>query len=133
MRSPLAVRSFRAILYSQNVKCDVIHRRSYGTVSGAPSYPSLLDADPASTPQRSIFQEAIEAKTPRTDWTRDEIKQIYDTPLMDLAFAAVSTTQHSACAVKFLQEVPLTIAPEPHRAPCTDASTTPQAFKCALF
>jgi biotin synthase len=37
-----------------------------------------------------VFQQATEAKTPRMNWTREEIKQIYDTPLMELAFAAVS-------------------------------------------
>ena len=42
------------------------------------------------TPQSSAFDAALAADTPRNTWTKDEIKEIYDTPLMKLAFAAVS-------------------------------------------
>lgn len=49
--------------------------RRYGTVTSA-------------TPP-SVFNTALEANAPRYNWTREEIKEIYDTPLMNLAFAAV--------------------------------------------
>lgn len=53
--------------------------RRYGTVSpvSAQFTPPLA------------FNNALEAKSPRYDWTKEEIKEIYDTPLMSLAFAAV--------------------------------------------
>lgn len=37
----------------------------------------------------SVFKDAVNAKAPRTNWTREEISEIYNQPLMELAFAAV--------------------------------------------
>ncbi|KAH8671966.1 putative biotin synthase [Tricladium varicosporioides] len=54
--------------------------RQYGTVSVAPS-------QPITTPP-SAFQNALEAEGPRNNWTRGEIQEIYETPLMQLAFAS---------------------------------------------
>jgi hypothetical protein len=45
---------------------------------------------PGSTPASPPLQEAIRATRPRNDWTKDEIESIYRTPLMELAFSAVS-------------------------------------------
>ncbi|KAL3427479.1 biotin synthetase [Phlyctema vagabunda] len=59
-------------------------RRTYGTVSDGPP----LMGEPVAVSQKSVLQQAVEAKTTRTSWTRDEIKQIYNAPLMELAFAA---------------------------------------------
>jgi len=56
--------------------------RSYAQVAAGPSALNL------NTP--SIFQQAVNATEPRTNWTKDEISQIHQTPLMELAFAAVS-------------------------------------------
>ncbi|KAI0505586.1 biotin synthetase [Xylaria bambusicola] len=36
----------------------------------------------------STYQQAIAATSPRTTWTRDEISEIYNQPLMELAYAA---------------------------------------------
>lgn len=63
--------------------------KNYGTVSDAPINPAASAISPSVDPTRSVFHRAIEAQTPRTNWTRDEIKELYDTPLMELAFAAV--------------------------------------------
>ncbi|KAI0394400.1 biotin synthetase [Xylariaceae sp. FL0594] len=43
-----------------------------------------------SSPRRyaSTFQQAVAATAPRTTWTRDEISEIYNQPLMELAHAA---------------------------------------------
>jgi biotin synthase len=79
-RSPVLLKSaVRALL--QESKPQAIARK-YGTVSGVS--PQL------STPQSSVFENALAAEGPRNNWTREEIKEIYDTPLMRLAFAAVS-------------------------------------------
>jgi biotin synthase len=53
--------------------------RKYGTVSPVTVEP---------TPQSTVFDRALEANAPRNNWTKDEIKEIYDTPLMKLAFAS---------------------------------------------
>lgn len=39
-----------------------------------------------------LLRETINAKAPRYDWTRDEIRELYNTPLMELAHNSVSTT-----------------------------------------
>lgn len=57
--------------------------RSYGTVQG-----------PASTaiPNRipNALAEAVTASAPRTSWTREEVAQVYNTPLNQLTYASVS-------------------------------------------
>ncbi|OJJ43867.1 hypothetical protein ASPZODRAFT_123033 [Penicilliopsis zonata CBS 506.65] len=53
--------------------------RSYGTVvQSSPSNRLPL-----------VLQQATEASAPRTDWTRDEVQQIYQSPLVQLTHAAV--------------------------------------------
>ncbi|KAI9048841.1 hypothetical protein LZ554_006699 [Drepanopeziza brunnea f. sp. 'monogermtubi'] len=53
--------------------------RRYGTVSAV----TAQVPNPSST-----FDKALAATAPRNDWTKEEIKELYDTPLMNLAFAA---------------------------------------------
>ncbi|CZT53300.1 probable biotin synthase [Rhynchosporium secalis] len=53
--------------------------RTYGTVSAIV---------PHVTKPASTFDKALAATAPRNDWTKEEIKELYDTPLMSLAFAA---------------------------------------------
>lgn len=60
--------------------------RQYGIVSSIP----VTMPPQFTTPQSSVFDSALAAEVPRNNWTKDEIKEIYDTPLMKLAFAAVS-------------------------------------------
>lgn len=37
----------------------------------------------------SVFHNALNATAPRHNWTRDEIREIYNTPLMELAHQSV--------------------------------------------
>jgi len=78
-RPHLLVTSCRA-LFRESKPQSLI--RKYGTVSSAPAQ--------AATPPSGAFDRAVEATAPRNNWTKEEIKEIYDTPLMKLAFAAVS-------------------------------------------
>ncbi|KAI3340204.1 biotin synthetase [Ustulina deusta] len=50
----------------------------------------------------STFQRAVVASSPRTTWTRDEISEIYNQPLMELASAAGSVHRrfHKPAAVQ---------------------------------
>jgi biotin synthase len=59
-------------------------RRSYGTVQAPPSAASL-------TANRipPALQEATAATAPRTNWSREEVQQVYETPLSQLTYAAV--------------------------------------------
>lgn len=57
--------------------------RAYGTVQGPPSAGSLPSRIPIA------LQEATAASAPRTNWTREEVQQIYETPLSQLTYAAV--------------------------------------------
>lgn len=63
--------------------------RSYGTVQGSPSAASLTSIPLTLT-------DATGATGPRTNWTLDEVKQIYETPLSQLTYAAVSAIHHMA-------------------------------------
>lgn len=58
-------------------------RRSYGTVQQPPSAASLNSRIPIA------LQEATGATAPRTNWTREDVQQIYQTPLNQLTYAAV--------------------------------------------
>ncbi|BCR88898.1 biotin synthase [Aspergillus chevalieri] len=58
--------------------------RAYGTVQGPPSAGSLPSRIP------SALQEATAASAPRTNWTREEVQQIYETPLSQLTYAAAA-------------------------------------------
>ena len=73
--------SYRALLL-ESKQLPVL--RKYGTVSAVPTTEPSATATPP-----SVFQNALNANGPRNNWTREEIKEIYDTPLMQLAFAAV--------------------------------------------
>ncbi|KAI0544771.1 biotin synthetase [Xylaria curta] len=63
--------------------------RSFSTLNILRSRGSLRQGI-LSSPQRhaSTFQQAIAATSPRTTWTQDEISDIYNQPLMELASAA---------------------------------------------
>lgn len=63
--------------------------RSYGTVQGPPSAASFASRIP------SALAEATAATAPRTNWTREEVSQIYNTPLNQLTYASVSDSTAS--------------------------------------
>jgi len=58
--------------------------RSYGTVQGPPSAASIAGRVP------SVLVEATNSTAPRITWTREEVSQIYNTPLNQLTYASVS-------------------------------------------
>ncbi|KAH7416880.1 biotin synthase [Cadophora sp. MPI-SDFR-AT-0126] len=80
----------KALLRESNCQSLV---RKYGTVSVA----AHQVAKPLST-----FEKAVAATAPRNDWTKDEIKELYDTPLMNLAYAAgtVHRKFHNPAAIQ---------------------------------
>ena len=65
--------------------------RYYSIVHDVPrGGPSLAQTPPPPQPQsQSVFDQAVNATGPRNNWTKEEITQIHQTPLMELAFAAV--------------------------------------------
>ncbi|RDL33026.1 putative biotin synthase [Venustampulla echinocandica] len=77
-RPHLLVKSCRAWLQETKAPPMV---RAYGAVSAV---------SPQVTTPPSALDNALAATAPRTNWTKEEIKELYDTPLMQLAFAAAS-------------------------------------------
>ncbi|CZT01204.1 probable biotin synthase [Rhynchosporium agropyri] len=75
-RPQFLVTSCRVLLQESKPQSLV---RTYGTVSAIA---------PHVTKPASTFDKALAATAPRNDWTKAEIKELYDTPLMSLAFAA---------------------------------------------
>jgi len=65
-------------------------QRNYSIVHDIPRVVGSIPhtAPPSPTPT-SIFEDAVNASRARNNWTKDEISQIYKTPLMELAYAAV--------------------------------------------
>ncbi|KAF2129584.1 biotin synthase [Dothidotthia symphoricarpi CBS 119687] len=61
--------------------------RSFSTVLDTPVDPSTQQITPP-TSQRSVFQDALQAAGPRTNWTREEIAEVYNTSLIELTYAA---------------------------------------------
>jgi len=45
---------------------------------------------------KRVFHQAVAADSPRHDWTREEISVIYNQPLMELAYQAVSPSIYHA-------------------------------------
>ncbi|KAL3448473.1 hypothetical protein BJX65DRAFT_63842 [Aspergillus insuetus] len=62
----------------------VISIRSYGTVQSSHTAASFASKIPPA------LREATAATAPRTNWTRDEVQQIYETPLNQLTYAAAA-------------------------------------------
>ena len=70
--------------------------RYYSIVHDVPrtTATSLSQTPPPPQPQ-SVFDRALNATGPRNDWTKEEISEIHQRPLMELAFAAVSPRARS--------------------------------------
>ncbi|EEH43637.1 biotin synthase [Paracoccidioides brasiliensis Pb18] len=60
-------------------------RRTYGPITQNRAATSI---SPAAASIPKVLQDALAAEGPRINWTRDEIRQIYDTPLHQLTYAA---------------------------------------------
>jgi hypothetical protein len=118
--SPTLKRSWRTILQDTKTQWP----RRYGTVAESPSL---------TTPPSAALDEALEATSLRNTWTRDEIKQIYETPLMKLAYAAVSLFGSAAllrCYYLWLiAEYKITVLTY-LRERSTGNSTTPPPCRC---
>jgi hypothetical protein len=59
--------------------------RSFSTVLDTPVDPATQQIRRI----RSVFKDALDAKAPRTNWTKEEITEVYNTSLIDLTYASV--------------------------------------------
>jgi biotin synthase len=95
--------------------------RPFGTVVDPPYQPT---SDPPPAPSQSVFQNAVQAESPRNTWTKEEIAAVYNMPLIDLTYAAVRI--HSTAL--------LSASTEPasffDSLPSTDVSTILPQSKC---
>jgi biotin synthase len=66
--------------------------RPFSTVLDTPIDPQTQQATPPAVRKSSVFEEAVNATGTRTNWTREEIAEIYNTPLIRLTYAAVCLT-----------------------------------------
>jgi biotin synthase len=63
--------------------------RPFSTVLDTPIDPQTQRATPPAVRKSSVFEDAVNATETRTNWTREEIAEIYNTPLIKLTYAAV--------------------------------------------
>jgi hypothetical protein len=68
----------------------------------------------------SVYENALTATAPRTNWTKEEISEIYNTSLVDLTYASVS--EHG-CIDNQSSRVE-------RRPPCIGDFTTLLPFRC---
>ena len=63
--------------------------RPYSIVHDVPRTANLAQTPPPPVPRtKSVFDEAVNATGPRKTWTQEEISEIHQKPLMELAYAA---------------------------------------------
>jgi hypothetical protein len=74
----------------------------------------------------SVFENALNASAPRTNWTKEEISEVYNTSLIDLTYASVcqATLWQSGGSLSYQSR---------YRLRCTGASMTPQPSRCAHY
>ena len=79
-------------------------RRNYSIVHDVPRVAASLNQTrpPPSHYSSSVFQQAVDAAGPRNTWTKEEISDVHQKPLMELAFAAgtVHRRFHKPAAVQ---------------------------------
>lgn len=63
--------------------------RPFSTVLDTPIDPKTQQVTPPTARKSSVFEDAVNAAGPRNNWTKEEIAEIYNTPLIKLTFAAV--------------------------------------------
>ena len=63
--------------------------RPFSTVLDTPVNPQTQQVTPQIGRKPSVFENAVNAAGPRNDWTREEITEVYNTPLIKLTYAAV--------------------------------------------
>jgi biotin synthase len=64
--------------------------RAFSTVLDTPVFPVTPRSK---TPKHSsVFNDALNATSGRTNWTKEEISEVYNTSLIDLTYASVRQT-----------------------------------------
>lgn len=64
--------------------------RPFSTVIDAPVHPASQQQPPLK-PTSRVFEDAVQANGPRNTWTKEEISEIYNTPLIELTYASVGS------------------------------------------
>lgn len=57
------------------------------------SFSPISATSPPSAASQGALWHAVNARAPRYDWTKDEIRELYNTPLMELAHQSVWLTR----------------------------------------
>jgi biotin synthase len=84
----MALRTFaRSTNLAVALRAPGLHRK-FSTVLDTPVYPSSQRGNGLGT-QSAVFLDALYATGPRTNWTKEEISELYHTSLIDLTYASV--------------------------------------------
>ncbi|KAF2645359.1 biotin synthase [Massarina eburnea CBS 473.64] len=79
-----------------------VRTRPFSTVIDAPISPASQQTPPQVPGSSSVFEDAVQAMTPRTTWTKEQISEVYNKPLIDLTYAASSVHRrfHNPAAIQ---------------------------------
>jgi biotin synthase len=73
-----------------SVQAAAASSRSFSTPVNDAFSPISTTPPPSPDTPHTLWK-AVNARTPRYDWSKDEIREIYNTPLMELAHQAVGS------------------------------------------
>lgn len=97
---PLYIQRSIARLGQSVPRAIVSAPRAFSTVQDTPILST--SPPPQAAQSTSILQDALNAAGPRTNWTKDEISQIYNTPLVELQYTAATVHRrfHNPSAIQ---------------------------------
>lgn len=78
----------RALTRPLSLRLISTRSRPFSTVVDAPVDPKTQRIAPAAG-QKSVFEDAAQAVSPRMNWTREEIAEVYNQSLIELTYASV--------------------------------------------
>ncbi|KAH7398207.1 hypothetical protein BKA66DRAFT_556479 [Pyrenochaeta sp. MPI-SDFR-AT-0127] len=93
--------ALRASIRPIGFRCISTRTRPFSTVIDAPVDPKTQQITPP-TGRRSVFEDAVHAVGPRTNWTKEEISEVYNTSLIELTYASATVHRrfHSPAAIQ---------------------------------
>ncbi|KAF1911516.1 hypothetical protein BDU57DRAFT_506766 [Ampelomyces quisqualis] len=98
MAQRILVRALRSLVLPRAQSCF----RDYSTVLHGAVNPQTQRVTPVARHASSVFENALYATGPRTNWTKEQIAEVYNTSLIDLTYASATVHRrfHDPAAIQ---------------------------------